>query len=173
MAIGIGQRRRPTAQGRQHRADGAGPTYGAGPTAQPDGAGRRHRPTAAADGARRRSWPTELADGAHRRSSPTELADGACRQSSPTELADGACRRSLPAELADGSMQPTEVADGACWRRLCTLDIRIRGCECTTFAAQAVSVLDRVSLAWQRQHLIWGCDRRLAWAGSAGCWGTL
>ena len=51
---------------------------------------------------------------------------------------------------------------------LCTLDSQIRGCKCTTFAAQAVPVLDRVGLAWRRQHPIRGCDRRLAWAGSAG-----
>ena len=110
-AIGIGRRRRPTAQ-----ADGAGPT------AQ----GRRRRPTAQADGSR-----------------PTELADGARRRSSPTELADGARRR----------QQPTEVADGACRRRFCTLDIRIRGCKCTTFAAQAVPVLDRVGLACARSTI--------------------
>ena len=138
-AIGIGRRRRPTAQA--------------------DGTGRRRRPTAQADGTGRRSSPTELADGAGRRRRPTEQADGARRRSSPTELADGARRR----------QQPTEVADGACRRRLCTLDIQIRGCKCTTFAAQAVPVLDRVGLAWRRQHPIRGCDRRLAWAGSAGC----
>ena len=133
-AIGIGRRRRPTAQA--------------------DGAGRRRRPTAQADGAGRRT-PT-----ARRRSSPTELADGARRRSSPTAEADGVRRR----------QQPTEVADGACRRQqLCTLDIQIRGCKCTTFAAQAVPVLDRVGLAWRRQHPIRGCDRRLAWAGSAGC----
>ena len=66
--------------------------------------------------------------------------------------------------------RPTADADGGCRRQqLCTLDSQIRGCKCTTLAAQAVSVLDRVGLAWRRQHPIRGCDRRLAWAGSAGC----
>ena len=32
----------------------------------------------------------------------------------------------------------------------CTLDIQIRGCKCTTFAAQAVPVLDHVGL--HRHH---------------------
>ena len=128
------------------QADGAG-RDGAGSTAQANGTGRRHRPTAAADGARRRSSPTELADGARRRGRPTAEADGVRRQSRPTADTNRGCRR----------------------QQLCTLDSQIWGCKCTTFAAQAVPVLDRIGLTWQRQHLIQGCDRRLAWAGSARC----